>query len=251
MRTLRLLVAAALLFGAFDATASDPAVKRYNDLIATKDRSSEDRHLDVQRKPAKMLAFYGIEPGMKVAEIAAGGGYTAEVLARVVGPEGVVYGVNSKWLLERFAEGPWSERLGKPLMKNVVRVDREFDDPLPPEAKNLDAVFIVLFYHDTVWMKTDRKKMNAAIHRALEPGGIYAVIDHRARDGRGLEDVQSLHRIEEKIVREEIEAAGFALAGEADFLSEPNDPRDWNASPVAAGDKRGTSDRFVLKFVKR
>jgi predicted methyltransferase len=111
-------------------------------------------------------------------------------------------------------------------------------------------VLIVLFYHDTVWLKVDRAKMNRAVFDALKPGGIYAVLDHSARPGTGLDDVQTLHRIDEATVRKEVEEAGFVLAGEAGFLRNPTDPRDWNDSPKAAGDRRGTSDRFVLKFVK-
>jgi predicted methyltransferase len=135
-------------------------------------------------------------------------------------------------------------------MKNVARVDREFDDPLPQAAKDLDAVFMILFYHDTVWMGTDRAKMNKAIYNALKPGGVYAIIDHSSRAGAGVTEAQTLHRIEEKVVRDEITAAGFKLAGEASFLRNPSDARDWNASPRSAGEQRGTSDRFVLKFVK-
>ncbi|MGH7804729.1 MAG: class I SAM-dependent methyltransferase [Candidatus Binatia bacterium] len=241
----RLVVAVLSLLAVSALAAPD-----YAAIVAAPDRSAADRALDDGREPARMLEFYGVEPGMKVAEIAAGLGYTAELLARAVGEKGVVYGVNNRWALERFAEAPWSERLKKPVMKPVVRVDREFDDPLPAEAKNLDAVFLVLFYHDTVWMKTDRKKLNAAIFAALKPGGVYAVIDHSARKGTGLADVQTLHRIEESVVRDEIAAAGFELAAEGDFLRNADDARDWNASPLSAGVKRGTSDRFVLKFVK-
>lgn len=218
--------------------------------MLAQDRSEDDRKLDAGRHPGELLTFFGIAPGMKVAELAAGGGYTAELLARLVGPSGVVYGQNSKFLLDRFAEKPWSERLGKPVMKNVVRTDREFDDPLPPEAQGLDAVLLVLFYHDTVWMKTDRGKMNAAIFKALKPGGVYAIVDHSGRAGSGTSEAETLHRIEEKTVRDEVEKAGFKLAAEASFLRNPADTRDWNASPRAAADKRGTSDRFVLKFVK-
>lgn len=214
------------------------------------DRTADDRALDAGRHPGELLGFLGVAPGMKVAELGAGGGYTAELLARVVGPSGVVYGQNSRFLLDRFAEKPWTERLAKPVMKNVVRVDRDFDDPLPPEATNLDAVLLLLFYHDTVWMKTDRAKMNANIFKALKPGGVYAIVDHSGRPGSGTTETETLHRIEEKVVREEIEAAGFKLAGEAGFLRNPADTRDWNASPRSAGEKRGTSDRFVLKFVK-
>ena len=212
-------------------TVSDPT----RAIVASTDRSDADRALDEGRHPAQMLAFFAVSPGMRVAELGAGGGYTTELLARAVGPTGVVYGQNPKFILERFAEKPWSERLAKPVMKNVVRVDREFDDPLPPEARNLDAVFIVLFYHDTVWLKVDRAKMNRAVFQALKPGGVYAVIDHEARAGAGLADVQTLHRIEEKTLKEEIGQAGFQLAAEADFLRNPADVRDWNDSPTAAG----------------
>jgi predicted methyltransferase len=219
-------------------------------LVSAPDRSDQDKALDAGRHPAEMLAFFGIAPGMHVAEIMAGGGYTSELLARAVGPSGVVYGQNDKFILDRFAEKPWSDRLAKPVMKNVVRVDRELEDPLPPEAKDLDAVLCVLFYHDTVWLKTDRAKMNAAVYASLKSGGVYGIVDHSARAGVGLNDVDTLHRIEEKIVVAEITKAGFRLDADASFLRNPNDARDWNDSPKAAGDKRGTSDRFVLRFVK-
>jgi predicted methyltransferase len=219
-------------------------------IVAAADRSEADRELDAGRHPDELLAFFGVKPGMKLAELGAGGGYTAELLARAVGPEGKVYGQNSKFILERFAEKPWSERLRKPLMKNVVRVDAEFDAPIPPEVKNLDGVFLVLFYHDTVWMEIDRAKMNAAIFAALEPGGFFAVVDHSGKEGSGVSEAKTLHRIEESVLRQEIEKAGFRLDAEASFLRNPDDPRDWNAAPSAAGERRGTSDRFVLKFVK-
>ncbi|WP_437321514.1 class I SAM-dependent methyltransferase [Sorangium sp. So ce385] len=240
-----------------DAAASAPAQATSVEVpaalravVEAADRADADKALDAGRKPAETLAFFGIQPGMKVAELMAGGGYTAELLARAVGPSGVVYGQNNRFVLERFAEKPWSERLKKPAMKQVVRVDRELDDPLPPEARDLDAVFLVLFYHDAVWMEVDRAAMNRAIFRALKPGGVYAIIDHAGRDGTGVTEVKTLHRIEQKVVRQEIEQAGFRLAAEASFLRTPSDTRDWNASPMASGDKRGMSDRFVLKFVK-
>lgn len=217
-------------------------------LLAAADRTEADRAMDSQRHPDQMLAFFGVQPGMKVAELGAGGGYTAELLARAVGPTGKVYGQNNKFIIERFAEKPWSARLATPAMKNVVRVDREFDDPLPPDATGLDIVFMVLFYHDTVWMETDRPKMLANIKKALKPGGIFAVIDHSGRPGTGLSETKTLHRIEEQALRDEVTRAGFKLVAEADFLRNPADTRDWNDAPSAAAERRGTSDRFVLKF---
>jgi predicted methyltransferase len=61
---------------------------------------------------------------------------------------------------------------------------------------------------------------------------------------------KTLHRIDEAVVRSEVGAAGFQLAGEGDFLRNPADARDWNSSPGAAGPRRGTSDRFCLSSSK-
>lgn len=219
-------------------------------IVAAADRDEEDRKLDAGRKPAEMLTFYGVKPGMKVADLAAGGGYTTEILARAVGPSGVVYSQNNKMVVEKFAGEPWNARLAKPVNKNVVKVVREFDDPLPPEAKDVDAVFIVLTYHDLYWFGADRAKMNAAVMRALKPGGVYAIIDHSGRPGTGATEVQTVHRIEEKELVGDVTKAGFRLARAADFLRNPNDTRDWNPAPMAAGPRRGSSDRFVLAFVK-
>ena len=224
-----------------------PAIQAIVDAV---DRSEADRAIDAGRRPTEMLAFYGIAPGMKGAGLGAGGGDTAELVARAVGAAGVVYAQNNKFIVERFAQKPWSERLAKPIMKNVVRVDREFDEPLPPEAHDLDAVFMVLFYHDTVWMETDRAKMNSAVFKALKPGGVFAIIDHSGRAGTGATETKTLHRIDEAVVTKELTAAGFKLGGEASFLRNAGDARDWNDAPSAAAAKRGTSDRFVLKFVK-
>lgn len=217
---------------------------------AIEPRSAADVALDAGRKPEAFIAFAGVQPGMKVAEIGAGTGYTSEVLARAVTASGVVYGQNNKWLLEKFAEKPWSERLAKPVMKNVVRVDREFDDPLPAEAKDLDVVVDVLFYHDTVWLKADRAAMNQAIFDHLKSGGVYVVLDHSAVAGHGTDDVQTLHRIDEATVRSEIEGAGFVFVEESAAWRNAADDRTWNDSPMAAADRRGTSDRFAFKFKK-
>ena len=232
------------------ATPSIPITETARAVVAAPDRSEADKKLDAGRHPAELLSFFHIGPGMKVAEIAAGGGYTTELLARAVGPTGIVYGENYKFILERFAEKPWSERLAQPAMKNVVRVDREVEDPFPPEAHDLDAVLCVLFYHDLVWQNADRDKVNAAAFRALKHGGLYGIVDHSARAGAGTTETKTFHRIEESVVKAEVERAGFKLRTEGDFLRNPNDTRDWNDSPSAAGERRGTSDRFVLAFEK-
>jgi predicted methyltransferase len=223
-----------------------PAVQA---IVDAADRSDDDRKLDAGRHPGELLSFLALKPGERVAEVAAGGGYTSELLARAVGPKGKVWSENPAFIM-KFAEKPWTARLAKPVMKNVVRLDRELDAPLPADAKNLDAVVDVLFYHDTVWMGVDRDKMNKAVFDALKHGGQYVIVDHSAPEGVGTADVKSTHRIDELFVIREVERAGFHLAGYADFLRNPADTRDWNDSPREAGERRGTSDRFVLKFVK-
>lgn len=229
--------------------ASPPPGPDYAALVAGRDRTPEDRALDPGRHPVEMLAFLDVRPGMELAELGAGGGYTTELLARAVGPNGAVYAQNSAVLLG-FAGEAWARRLQRPVMRKVVRVDREFDDPLPPEAKGLDLVVMNALYHDTVWMKTDRARMDRAVFEALRPGGAFVVVDSSARPGTGVADAGTLHRIDEQVVRDEVQAAGFRLATEGSFLRNPADARDWNASPGAAGERRGTSDRFALRFVK-
>ena len=219
-------------------------------IVAAPDRSPEDRALDDGRHAAEFLTLYDVKPGMKVGELMSGGGYTVELLARAVGSEGTVYGVNSPFILDRFAAEPWAARLAKPVNANVKRLDREFDAPFPAEVTGLDRVFSVLVYHDFVWMETDRAVMNANILKALKPGGLYVVIDHSAAEGAGERDVKTLHRGDEAAIRAEIEAAGFEFVSSSDFLRNPADDRTWSASPGAAGDKRGTSDRFALTFKK-
>ena len=231
------------------APAKLPAVD-YAALVAAPDRTDADRALDAGRHPAQMLEFLGVAPGMKVAELGAARGYTTELLVRAAGPTGTVYGQNSPMVLQRFAEKPWGERLARPVNARVVRLDREFDSPFPPELHDLDLVVMNVIYHDTVWMKIDRDKMNKAVFDALRPGGAYVVIDSSGRPGTGVTEADTLHRIDEQTVRDEVGRAGFRFAGESSFLRNPSDTRDWNSSPVAAGERRGTSDRFAFKFVK-
>jgi predicted methyltransferase len=176
-------------------------------------------------------------------------GESVELLARAVGPSGVVYGQNPKFVLG-FAEKAWSERLATPAMKSVTRVDAELDASWPAELKELDVVTLVLFYHDTVWLGTDRAKLNQNVFASLKRGGSYVIVDHAAKEGDGVAAVKTLHRIEESVVKEEVAKAGFVLDAEASFLREPGDTKDWSASPREAAEKRGKSDRFVLRFKK-
>lgn len=221
-----------------------------NAAVAATDRSDADRALDAGRKPTDFLAFTEVAPGQRVADLISGGGYTTELLARVVGKDGAVYAQNPPSMVERMGK-MIDERYTHPAMAQVHRGVRDSNDPLPPDAAPLDLVVINLNYHDLVWQKVDRDAMNRAVYAALKPGGHYVVCDSSAKDGSGDRDVKTLHRIDEKLVKDEVAKAGFQLEEESNLYRNPADPRDWNSSPRAAGERRGTSDRFLLRFVKR
>ena len=216
-------------------------------ILAAADRSDEDRALDAGRKPAELFAFAGVRPGMKVADIGAWQGYTAELLARAVSPDGTVYAVDPP-AFDEYTRASWNEQKKRAAFARIVRVARPYDDPLPPETPPLDIVFCTLFYHDMVWLEVDRAKMNAALFRALKPDGSLIVADHSARAGDAARVTKTLHRIEESVVVDELRRAGFILVADSDMLRHPEDARDWSASDEAPAEKRGKSDRFVLRF---
>ena len=217
-------------------------------VVEAPDRTERDRSRDVHRKPVPMLAFFGAGAGMRVGEIGAGGGYTTELLARSVGPGGSVVAHDpTTW------EGPgltkaWEQRMSRPAMSNTKHVVRPWGDPFPADVRGLDAVYSVAVYHDAVAEGGDVDAMNRAVFAALRPGGRYYVIDNSARAGSGARDAEPLHRIDEALVREQIQRAGFRPAGEDGFLRNPSDARDWNADP--SENKRHDQDRFALAFVK-
>jgi predicted methyltransferase len=214
-------------------------------LVGSPDRSDADRVIDQRRHPEKLLQFYDVRPGMRVLDVSAGRGYNVELLARAVGPSGRVYAQNSPKLMNEAGREAFDARMKNPVNANVVHVMRDFTDPVPPEAKELDLVTFNFNYHDTVWMGVDRAQMNRAIFNSLKKGGYFVVADHSAKPGAGLEVTKSLHRIDEAVVRREIEAAGFKLAASADFLRNPEDTRE-----IPMSKNLGRNDEFVLKFVK-
>jgi predicted methyltransferase len=181
---------------------------------------------------------------MRVLDMGAGGGYSTELLARAVAPGGTVYAQDSQAVSPR-AKERFDERAKIPAMRNVVRVLRDYDDPLPSGVRDLDLITFFFAYHDTAFMSVDRARMNRGLLEALKPGGVLVIADHSAQTGAGVSVAKSLHRIEEATLRREIEAAGFRLVAEAEFLRHPEDPRD---SIVFR--PKVPVDEFVLKFVR-
>jgi predicted methyltransferase len=233
------------MFAATAAPAQDAKAPDYAAIVAAPDRADADRQADQRRQPAKMLAFAGVQSGMKILDMEASAGYSTELLARTVAPAGTVYAQDSAAVIERFVKDKFDLRAQKPAMKNVVHVIRDFDDPIPPDVSNLDMITFFFAYHDITYMPVDRAAMNKKMFAALKPGGFLIVADHSAKPGEGITVAKTLHRIEESTLRQEIEAAGFKLVAEGDFLHHPEDPRD-----AAVFRPQVPVDEFVLKYQK-
>ena len=238
----------AALLAACLATPPASAQERapdYAAVIAAPDRTEADLQADKRRDPGKFLAFTGARPGMKVLDMGAGGGYSTELMARAVAPDGTVYGQNPADLPER-PKTRFEARLKTPAGKNIVSLARPFDDPVPADVRDLDLITFLFFYHDTTYMPVDRAEMNKKLFAALKPGGMLVIADHSAKVGDGTSVGKSLHRIEESALRREVEAAGFKLVAEGDFWRHPEDARDFSIQPPSGK----AVDEFVLKFQK-
>ena len=231
--------------GGFSAgPARAQAAPDYAGLLAAPDRSDADREADKRRDPVPFLKFADVRPGMKVLDMGAGGGYSTELIARAVAPNGKVWG---QYPADAFPKGvdAFQARLKTPAMSDAAADVQPYDDPIPPGVSNLDLITFLFYYHDTTYMKVDRAAMDKKMFDALKPGGFLVLADHSAKAGADLSVGKSLHRIDEAIVRQELEAAGFKFVTEGDFWRVPGDTRDFSSqrppSPV---------DAFVLKMQK-
>ena len=226
------------------AVSAQAAAQDYGAIVAAPDRSDADRNTDKRRDPVKLLKFISVKKGMKVLDMEASAGYTTELLARAVGPTGVVYAQDSAEVIERVKD-KFDLRAQNSAMKRVIHVIRNYDDPLPPEVRNLDLITFFFAYHDMTYMQVDRAEMNRKLFAALKPGGYLLIADHSAKGGDGTSVGKTFHRIEEGVLRKEVEAAGFKLVAEGDFLRHPEDTRD-----VIVFRAPTPIDEFVLKYQK-
>ena len=243
--TIALLLAAACGLAAVTLKpAAAQTAPDYAALLAAPDRSEADREADKRRDPVPLLVLAAPRPGMKVLDMGAGAGYSSELMARAVAPNGVVFAQNPADLGER-PKAAFQARLATPAMKNAVADTAPFDDPIPAGVSDLDLITFLFYYHDTTYMEVDRAQMNRKLFAALKPGGILIIADHSALPGQGTSVGKTLHRIEEPTLRQEVEAAGFKLVGTGDFWRNAADTHDFPSfkrdMPV---------DNFVLKFQK-
>jgi len=228
------LVSLIVWFGGCAATRS---ASDYSAAVKNPDRPQAEVELDAARKPEEVLAFYEVKSGDRVADIWAGRGYYTAILSHVVGVQGIVYTVNPN------SRDEINQRWKSAKFANVRIADGPFDQLALPQDGSLDLVLIHLNYHD-VALET-RAPMNKRIFAALKRGGIYAIVDHSAKDGSGNEANKTLHRIDKAQVIKEVSQAGFKLEKEGNMLRKSEDTRDFNVNK-----ERNKDDRFVLAFEK-
>lgn len=230
MRTIRRLWPLALFLGlALPARAQDsPPVD-----LADPARAEADRTRDAHSKPIEVFRWVGVQPGQTVVDFHAGSGYNTWIFSRWVGPDGVVIAEapagRAEEIQARLETGDLAEA------GNVVYA--ESIEGLP--ADSVDVFFVSRNYHD-IPAETIPAFL-ADVRRALKPGGILAVIDARAIEGRDLE----AHRIADATIIEEVTAAGFEHADSSELLANPEDDHvgpKW--------DQREQLDQSLLKFRK-
>jgi predicted methyltransferase len=246
-RTLKLLLCVCLLLSGGTATAAAD----FKAALAAPDRSDADRERDATSKPAEVLAFFEVAPGMRVADLFAGGGYYSEILSHAVGPTGRVTAHNNGAYAQFAGEQP-ARRFGDNRLGNVDYIVTEANALQLPGG--LDLVIMVMSFHDLYWVEEsqgwpaiDRRRFIEQVFASLRPGGSLGIVDHSAAAGSGIDAVGALHRIDEAFVKAELEAVGFRLAAASDILRNPQDDR---TKQVFDPSIRRKTDRFVLRFEK-
>ncbi|HEX4181041.1 MAG TPA: methyltransferase [Caulobacteraceae bacterium] len=247
MKTSILLAASAASMIAAGAAAAPMIPDYVSAAVADSHRPDVDTARDANRKPAEVLAFSEVKPGDKVFEILPSKGYFTRLFSKAVGPTGHVYAVSPTVNPETGAAVPPMALIGDPAYPNVSPVPLSFASIKSPEP--VDIVFTAQNYHDfhLARFKADVVALDRQLFADLKPGGLLIIEDHAAEAGSGLRDPDKLHRIDEAVVKQEVESAGFKLVAESDVLHNPADPHTALVFDPAI---RGHTDQFVLKFRK-
>lgn len=221
--------------------AAPPPSSLFAPVLADPIRPAADVARDGDRKPAELLAFAGVHKGMAIVELAPGGGYFTRILTGAVGSSGHVYAIaaHPSPALQDLAQH-------RPNLTIVTATPGTI-----PVQGPVDLVWTTLNYHDFKNTKLPTGDVALAYDkeafRALKPGGTYFIVDHEAAAGAGATQTSTLHRIEDSVVRKEVEAAGFRLDSESKLL---RNPADNHTAKVLDASIRGKTDQFILKFRK-
>ena len=201
--------------------------------------------LDPAWKVPEVIAFIGVKPGFKVADVV--GGRLTRTLAQAVGPTGKVYAVETAEVVKVHPEVLQLMGALSAVQPQIVVSSAPVSAPLP---QGLDVVFIRQNYHDlydAFMGPADVPAFNRAVFTALKPGGVYVVLDHAAAAGSGVAATETLHRIDPARVKADVTAAGFKLVAESPILASAADDHTRNVFAPAV---RNHTDQFLFKFRK-
>ncbi|AMN48379.1 methyltransferase [Steroidobacter denitrificans] len=249
------------------AAAQDHQGQAIAEAVAAPHRSADFVARDRYRHPQEVLEFLDLEPGMTVVEIWPGGGYWTEMLAPYLRERGIYHtAISPSGASERAARAAaeWRKKLaGAPAIYSKVKIGefgRGVAEIVP--AGSADAVLTFRNIHN--WMSAGfAEEAFAAFFKALKPGGILGVEEHRARTDQPQDPQASNGYVREDYVIELAKKAGFELAGRSEVLANPKDTKDWPRGvwtlppTLALGDQDrdkylaiGEADNFLIKFRK-
>ncbi len=219
--------------------------------VANPSRPDTDVADDEMRKPAEVLTFIAMEPGMSVFEMEAGSGYYTEMYSQIVGENGEVIMQNPQ-AFDNFLGDSVEVRLADDRLANVRSSRTDFDE-LDAADGSMDIVTWILGPHELYFTPAgtdgfgDVEAVYGEVMRVLKPGKTFVILDHAAAPGSPETTGGTLHRIDPAIVKGLAEAAGFVLVDESDILRNPDDKYDMGVfDPVV----RRKTDRFLLKYQK-
>ena len=243
------------------------AVQALEEAASGSHRSDKNKARDQYRHPVETLAFFGFKPSMTVVEIAPGGGWYTEVLAPAVKGKGKLYGAHYPDKGDDSYGSKSRRKLEKKLAGNKVFGEVELTNFTPKVASELapagTADLVLTFRNLHNWGKEGVSQVFKDAYKALKPGGVLGVVEHRMPASQKWEDNKRSGYFPEKMAIKLAKKAGFKLAGKSEVNANAKDTADhpkgvWTLPPVLAlkdqdKDKYlaiGESDRMTLKFVK-
>lgn len=248
----KLLLAFALASLASTAPAAPDAMAPIAAAVASPARTADNMKLDESRKPAEVLEFFGLKPGMNAIDMFGANRYWSEIMAPVVGPYGSVVVWQPTQYMNDKRRTEFAQFAAR--QPNVALISSPFENPLLGTDR-YDFLIMNMDYHDVYWQNPERKipRMDPdswlkALYAAMKPGAVVGIIDHVASpndDTRAT--VEKYHRIDPVVVKADFERAGFMLEAESDMLRNPADDHMLNVFDPKI---RGKTDRFVFKFRK-
>ena len=229
--------------------AQDSFADRVEAAMAAETRSEADRARDANRMPVQTLEFFGITDDMKVLELIPGGGWYTRLLGSALRDTGELYVAIGTG---RVAEGVLQEPGFDQVRVLDLELETERDEQLGRTSvqpfsfgeSGFDAALTFRNMHN--FTEAGRRAVNAAVFEALEPGGIYGVVDHTRRHMEPHWS-ENRRRIDPVLVIEEVLDAGFEFEGFSDLHYRSDDELRFE---VGRRSVTGNTDRFTLLFRK-